>query len=318
MPQSAFDRAERLARAARRWVLVYAVGMLLLVSSGMLLVVAGGDFLLRIEDTGIRWISSGGMLAAVAFSIFYFLLPAWRYRPSVLQAARRIERLHPDLGDRLSSALAFASQEEQDVSAGSATLRRAAIAEAEAAIDGLDWSKAIDRRPSLRAAGAAGALSAVIVILLLLDSSSTLLAVKRLAMPWAAPAWPRWNSLEFLQAPTRLASGQPLEIEVKDRRGRLPETVELEFQQIEEGVEPLTRKAMKRLAGRMVYRQEDLRRSVAYRALGGDDVTEWIELEVVEPPTITEIAAVIVPPAHTGWPLQNGFGLQSDWKGYRV
>ena len=50
----------------------------------------------------------------------------------LVQVAQRIEQLFPQLGQRLSSAMDFLAQDESDPTAGSADLRRAVVAEAEA------------------------------------------------------------------------------------------------------------------------------------------------------------------------------------------
>ena len=59
------------------------------------------------------------------------------------------------MGDHLSSTIEFLHEREDDPLAGSAELRRAAVAQAEAEIAPLDWRMAIDRRPAWRAVAAA-------------------------------------------------------------------------------------------------------------------------------------------------------------------
>ena len=68
------------------------------------------DYLVRFQDVGIRCIGFALVWAVVAWSGFRFLLYAWRYRCSELQAAQRIEQRFPDLGGLLSSAVAFCAR----------------------------------------------------------------------------------------------------------------------------------------------------------------------------------------------------------------
>ena len=118
-------------------------------------VLAIADFLLRIDDRGVRWICSLALLAVAVWAVLRYLLPALRQPLGDVVVAGRIERHFTGMGDHLSSTIEFLHEREDDPLAGSAELRRAAVAQAEAEIAPLDWRMAIDRRPAWRAVAAA-------------------------------------------------------------------------------------------------------------------------------------------------------------------
>ena len=72
-----------------------------------------------------------------------------------MSVAHQIERRFPQLGERLSSGVAFAARAENDPRGGSAALRRAVVAEADALAADLDFTAALDMRAPRRAAAIA-------------------------------------------------------------------------------------------------------------------------------------------------------------------
>jgi hypothetical protein len=102
--------------------------------------------------------------------------------------ARRIESLFPQLNDSLASAMEFLGQEEADVTAGSAQLRRLVVSEAESAVEGLPLDEVIDRRPLHRAATWFGIAAAVLALCVILDAAAVRTALARLAPGIPQPA----------------------------------------------------------------------------------------------------------------------------------
>ena len=104
------QRVRQVARRARGLVRLYGVSwfvaVVCLVALGLGLI----DYLVRFQDVGVRLICFALVWLVVAWGGFRYLCSAWRYRCSDLQAAQRIERRFPALGDLLSSAVAFCTQ----------------------------------------------------------------------------------------------------------------------------------------------------------------------------------------------------------------
>ncbi|HMC09984.1 MAG TPA: hypothetical protein VKH44_01790, partial [Pirellulaceae bacterium] len=259
------------------------------------------DYLLRLHDPLARWLLSASLLATVIFAFNKLVLPSLRVHQSPIGTARRIELRFPVLRERLSSAIAFLSQSQDDPTAGSPVLRRATIAQAEAIGSGLDFRAALDHRAPRRAMLAAAAALAVAAILPSANPPAAGLAFARLIQPWRDLSWPRRHELAFEQATTRLAKGDDLELVLIDRRGILPNDLRLLIRHETPTGWRTETKQLKPLGERMIFRLENVTRGLEYRAWGGDDDTmPWTELIVVEPPKIVELQIIVEPPAYTG------------------
>ncbi|HEV3415364.1 MAG TPA: hypothetical protein VG056_01060 [Pirellulales bacterium] len=293
-------------RNIRQLLVVYGVSRMATVVLPALLLLGGIDFLLRFEDRGVRaiWSLAAGGIAAWGF--VRYLLPALRRRLDEVAIAQRIESNLAGFGDQLSSAIEFLGERSNDPLAGSAALRRAAVAQAEARIGQLDWSAAVDRRPVARAAALAGAIALIAVAMCVLRPADSLLAVVRLVNPLGSAAWPPFNDLAFTHRVERLAVDQSFEVEVIDRNKHLPDEVSIVYRTTSQsGAEQVEREKMQPVGDMMVARKDKVTHSFDYRAEGGDDhKMAWIHVDVVEPPRIKSLEITLHPPAYTGWPAQ--------------
>ncbi len=120
--------------------------------------------------------------------------------------------------------------------------------------------------------------------------------------PWSDQQWDRYNDLQFVEAPPRVPFGDPYHVELEDKNGRLPELVQIYYWfdgQDQAEVEP---QSMKPTGQRMVHSLPRATRAFKVRAVGGDGETDWVSVEVVEPPRIESLTILLHPPAYTAWP----------------
>ncbi len=221
-----------------------------------------------------------------------------------------VETCFPAVKDHLASAVEFLRQAEDDAAAGSAAMRRAAIAQATAASEGLDFGAALDRRPALRSALAALAIGGLATWLAVADGAAARTALARLAFPLGTADWPQRTHLDLRQPlkPIVIVRGQPLEIEVIDTQGApLPPDCRIHYRltdaqgQTREETEP-----MQLLGKVMVARCENVTSPLEFCFTGGDDrKMHWIEVRVIdppEPPAVRSLMLKITPPSYTNWP----------------
>ncbi len=297
--------AEKLAElehrlVVRRWAVAACAAVATVL--GAALVLGAIDFAVRYNDRGLRVMASAALVAVAGWAAYRWWYVPSRRRLGPLEVARRVETRFPELGDSLASALEFLGESEDDATAGSAVLRRAVINQAGASVEGLSLDEVIDNRPLRRAAAWAGGVVALVVVCLLLDAGAVGTAAARLAAPLGATTWPRQHHLEFRDLPTRLAAGGTFEVELADTAGPLPDEVRIEYRSAGDGRE-VTSEWMTRVGDVMVARREDVRRSFAFRAEGGDDrAMPWRAVEVIEPPRVEALSIVTHPPAYTGRP----------------
>jgi len=299
---------ERVRTAARRIALGYGIGLSLAVLLGGALAVGLLDYLLRVDATLIRVLLTLSVLLIAGWGVWRFLLPWWRNQDSDVVVAQRLQDRFPQLGDRLASAIEFLHQPEESPTAGSSMLRRAVIVDATVATKSVDLSEVLDTRPLRQALLAAGAAAALIAAVALIAPGKTWLGIKRLANPLANNPWPRSNELEFHKAPAQLAAGEMFEAELFDKNGPVPDDAQIEYRFGGPDDGRTFREPMRKLGNVMTASRENVQRSFSYRALAGDDETDWKELKVVEPAKLEALEVTIIPPQYTGWPRETSAG----------
>lgn len=296
------QRVEEARRGAMRRVRLrgtawgLAAGMLLLLGMALF------DYLLRQDDIGTRWFLSLITLGGLVFAVIWWMVPAWNWSPSLQQIAQRIEQFFPELRDKISSALFFLEQDEQDAAGSSIYFRRKHISEMADTLTYTDLSVALNRHLATKALYALGGVIFVTLSVLLFSPQQFGTAVSRLAMPWKSIEWPRQNNLALVDPPKVVPLGGRAVIEVEDLNRNLPEMVELQVRYDADG-RPMTHPMQLDLeANRMVYQLDGIQRAFEFRVEGGDDDTmTWHAVEVVKPPKFSDVQVTLVPPDYTRW-----------------
>ena len=290
-------------RRSRQLLVLYGVSCFLAV--GLLAALAAGlaDYLVRFRDPGVRIIVSASTLVLLIWSFFRFVVATVHRRYSNLQVARYIERRFPELRDRLSSAIEFLEQSER--ASGSVDLRRNMVGEASVIARRLDLFDSIDPTTPRRALLGLTVAVLFLVGVCMCDQQSSWLAAQRLAVPWSVNAWPRRHALALAAPPRQVAAGQDFEIELIDRKGRLPDEVTAEYWFDGDDATQRQSRQMKQLGQRMVDQLANVTRSFRVRAFGGDDDTmQWHAVKVVEPPRVLEFEIRVQPPKYSGRPSE--------------
>ncbi len=294
-------RVHELRAAAYRLVLI--CGLARFASAAILSFIGLGliDYLLRVHDPIARWLMSASLAMLLAISFWKLVVPALRLRPSLVATARRIERRFPELGERLSTAVAFLHEAADEPAAGSSELRRAVVAEAEASVANMNLSTALDGRASTRALTSGGIAFLIAVILAVIDPATMGLALSRMIAPWRNLPWPRKHELLFVNAPSRLAKGEDFQALIVDRGSVLPDDLEVQIRQRGAAGAAIESRHIQAIGRETVFRLNNVTSAMEYRARGGDDNTmPWQEIVLVEPPKISELQMIVHPPAYSG------------------
>jgi len=284
MSHSIQRQIHAIARRARRLLVVHGMCWFVAIVVAVAFVFGWVDYSLRLQDRGVRIILSTALGLIWIWSLWRFILPSLRRQFSDLEVAQRVERRFPQLGDRLSSSLEFLRADSMANRAESASLQQTVISETEALVRPLQLDECLDPRATRRSLFVCIPLLIAIGGVCALDFDAASLAARRLAAPWSRESWPRWNSLEFVEPPRRIALGQDFAVDLIDGRGRLPKdaTLQFRFDGDEEG--EVETAAMQRGDDRFHYTRGNVTRSFQYRAIGGDDDSmAWHSLQVVEP-----------------------------------
>ena len=291
----------------RRLVGMHGVGLVVACTLGAVLVLAGADYLIRFQDQGIRLICSLLLLAIVVWSCYRYLYQSLGVKLRDVDLALHLQRRFPELDDRLASSVEFLRQDEDDPLAGSASLRRAVVAQTTAETERLDFSDVFDRRSAFRAAMAGVAVLLLATIVVVAAPNMASIGVARLVNPLSDATWPQETHLKVQNAVLRVARGRAFEVEVVDAAGkRLPEEVRIDYRFTDvDGTITRETKVMLPLGESVVFRRENVMRSFSYRVEGGDDNTmPWVDVEVLEPPTVKSLSLELIPPSYTAWPKE--------------
>ncbi|PQO39287.1 hypothetical protein C5Y96_05380 [Blastopirellula marina] len=296
------QRVEEARRGAMRRVRLRGTAWGLAAGLLLLLGMALFDYLLRQDDFGTRWFLSLVTLGGLVFAVVWWIIPAWKWAPSLQQIAQRIEQFFPELRDKISSALFFLEQDEEDAAGSSAYFRRKHIAEMADTLTYTDLSVALNRHLATKAIYALGGVVFVFLSVLLFSPQQFGTAVSRLAMPWSTIEWPRQNNLALIDPPKIVPLGGRAVIEVEDLNHNLPAMVELQVRYESDG-QPMTHPMQLDLqANRMVYQLDGIQRAFEFRVEGGDDDTmTWHAVDVVKPPKFSDVQVTLVPPEYTRW-----------------
>ena len=301
MPASVAQQIEQLAlRVHRRRILIATCWALVVVAVGLTLLVVV-DWTLATESHVWRL-----MLFAISICLVTAVLRWWQKntttgRQSPLALALRIEQQHPELGEMMASALDFARQEADDPVAGSESLRRAVVLQANLASDRIDWHALLPAQPLARAARALGLVAMSVAALGFCCPGLLTIGSQRLFLPLASVHWPREHNLSFVDPPRTLLSGQDLVLQLRDEAASLPEDTLVLFRTrsgedtTEQSLPPNSKGELSTVTVNAVQR------SLQFRATGGDHHSmPWQSVEVIAPPRVESMQVRVTPPSYTG------------------
>ncbi|MEC8337869.1 MAG: hypothetical protein VXZ84_06985 [Planctomycetota bacterium] len=294
-------------RAVRRraWIakILYGGGWIFSIITLWLLLIASVDFMLRQNDRLSRMTLSLVFALAVVTWIGRLVLPLIRKPLTDLSLAQRIQHRFPALRHKIATAVEFL-EAEKTATVDSGPMRRVVIQEASEALQKLPVREVVHYRHATIAM-ITGLLSiATLSIVAFLLPVGAGIAFERLVNPFSDTVWPRVNELEFQNTPSHIPIGGLFEAELTDLKKKLPENVNIEYRFAVDGNVKTVIEPMQQVNGIMVAQRHDVQHPFEFRAVGGDDETEWHSLQTVVPPTIESVEFVVHPPSYTGWPAQ--------------
>ncbi|MFM7319266.1 MAG: DUF4175 family protein, partial [bacterium] len=220
-----------------------------------------------------------------------------------LSLALRIEERWPGLQDRLASAIEFLEMPKSAVSADNASpeLRQHVINQAFAEVQSINFAEAIDPKPARESLKYLGIALGLALFSVVLGPQSARIAMARFFNPLSGPEWPKATQFVWLEAPAKVAIGEPWSLVVKVEDGyKVPSSAvaEFTFADGEKAEEPLRILDSGEFRGRI----ESVTQSFRVRVRGGDDLTDQKSIEAVTPPRLGDLVIEVQPPAYTGLP----------------
>lgn len=292
-------RLNELRGRVRNVIWLHGAGLTLAILLASLLIACLFDYSFH-ASTELRLLFWSLLVLAVAAVGWRWLYLPLRVPVSDLDLALRVERMHPDLKESLSSSVEFLQVAESSPFEGSRELRERVIADARSGLGPLDLGSIVGTKPVKR--GLIAAVSALAAALAFFAARPTdaSLALRRFLDPFHGPAWPKQTRLRLVSAPTRLAKGDAFAMEVAVE-GVQPDRVlfSCRFSTSEETpAEPLPWVRDGVCRGGF----EPVTRSFEFRVIAGDAQTDWQPVEVAPAPEIVSLRLRVTHPKYTGLP----------------
>lgn len=315
------ERLAELRAKVRQLLWLHGISWLTAVLLGTLLIVGCCDWMLHLDDAGVRLILGLSIVAIVAYVAYRRLITPLRVPLTDIDLALKIERRFPQFKDSLASTIQFL-QADKDPSLGAPELQQRVIDKTLRQAKFLHFEDVLQSKPVQRITWTALLVLVTTVLIVGLNRVEAATALKRLVFPFGSHPWPKRVHLQFVtrelqpmpldeREPLRIARGDTFEltaINLNDR-GRLPLAVHLEFRHPDGSV---TRESMQRTtikvssgqAREAAFSSLVVKTPFEFRAVGGDDVSmEWFPLEVVPPPVAESMQVTLIPPKYTQRPV---------------
>lgn len=337
MPPGLEHRLSDLRRRVQQALVVYGLSWLASVAIGATLVFCLADWFFHFDDMGVRLILGLTVFAAAAWVAYRYLVTPLRVPFSDVDLALRIEDRFPGFNDSLASSVQFLER-AGDPQIGSPALQQAVIRDSLSRLANLDTGDVLETREVRRMALLATAVALVAATIAVRDTTQTSIALRRLLLPFSAPAWPRQTDLRLLSAdlepldnlpdPVQIARGDVFKLFAENQVGRLPDKVTLEFRNddgrtVSEAMRPMTVNGPDGRSREVAVGQlTALKGETQFRAVGGDDLDmPWRRLRVIPPPVVEHLRVTLTPPPYAKLPVEElpeGAGQIQGLLGTRV
>lgn len=228
IPPALASALQRLIRRSRGIIALRGICAVLAAALLSLLVVMGLDRLIVTYAQWPRWLMTAGFWVATALTGFWFLLRPLAKSFTLAGMAQVIERRHPELQERLSSAVELLTSREDDAFRGSSALIAALASQATDDVRNVQPRSEISLQPAKPFLLAAGSCLLVLAALLWSWPQRTWRGLARGLAPWANISKFADNTILVRPGDTAIPQDEPLRVtatfedaEVRQARLRL-------------------------------------------------------------------------------------------------
>lgn len=304
LPKPILDKLQSMIRRIRRLLFLRGLCATLAVALIALLVIMSVDAAVTLFSTAARWALSLVGLGATTVAAWWFL-----YRPlsrplTLTHMARILEIRHPELQERISTAVELLSSDDPDSIRGSEELINAVVDSAVidvAAVDPKTEFKPVRSRKFILAAAIA---TGIILLLFAVWPKQSWTLVSRAFAPFLDIGNAYADSLVVDPGNIRVAKGQPVTIQVSVKHKRL-KRAEIR-KQMPDGSETVERMSLiaeepdgtKRFSLTFPGVNENFH----YRVRAGSALSEFYDVKAINPPIVEGLSIHYHFPEYTGLP----------------
>jgi hypothetical protein len=290
--------ADRCRWYVRCRAVLYSVTVMLACFLGLVAL----DGIVQHRLSQIAWLQFACLLAMLSLVSRRWLVPAWKFKLSEFQAARRIEQSHSELGQRLSVLCDLRNSAQRCIQllADERRLEFMAVMESNLELElvkfriGECFRVRILRRPLL--------LTCLLLLVLFSFAfgfqATFALASQRTLSPWTFQHWPRRHELAVINHREKVSMGADYQIKIGSQKWLFPREVFVDVRWDGEQEHSTLRVDSKSKVHELELPR--VQQSFAYRIHGGDyEADQWRDVTIVSPPNVMLSKVVIYPPVYT-------------------
>ena len=280
---------------------------------GLIAILAGEiivDFLMPLPSS-VRTVLLIGVIGAVGYLMYKYLIQPLRAQLTLREVALNVEQKHPDLEDRLVSALQFGERETDDPI--EAHLLQRLVADAAGRAGEINFTATIDKSKKRKHVGIAFAAGACCLLLALIFPAETNITLHRILAPWEQTAPILTTKLIVDPGNARILRGQSLAINV-EVTGKSTDKVRLFYAELYPSTDTVSQRevANERSGERQIdmveiglekprfgYEIFNINENMEYYVVANETESEHYTVEVFDTPKITGIEAAYTYPEYT-------------------
>ena len=307
LPPELAQRLEVMVLRVRRIIWLrgsLATGAVLFGSSLALMAV---DAAMPFESRSVRCSLAGAAFAAVLTTAWFSLVRPLARRLSLMRMARVLETRHPELQERISSAIELLSMGGGAAAHGSSQLLSLLAKDAQSDIRGVVPQREFTGRSVKPALTAAGAILLVFGLLFAAWPRQTALLLTRAVAPYANIASLQGADLDVAPGDAVVLRGSPLtlRLRVRNTSGTERAAVHCTFANGQETVERMS-PAAGSAADLQMYALTFpcVAESFRYRIRLGSGLTRDYQVTALDPPTVMRLDITCTPPPYTKQPAR--------------
>jgi hypothetical protein len=308
LPPPILDKLQSMIRRVRRLLFIRGLFATLAVALACLLAIMAVDATITLFSTTSRWLLSLAGLCLTLAAAWWFLVRPLSRRFTLTKMARILEVRHPELQERISTAVELLASDDPDSIRGSQELISAVVDSAVDDVATVDPKTEFKPARSKKFIVATAVCGGIIALLLAIWPQQAWTLLTRALAPFLDIGNAYADTLVVDPGDVRVAKGQPVTIQVSVKHKRL-KRAEIR-RQLPDGTESVERMALiaeepdgtKRFSLTFPAVEEGF----DYRVRAGAALSRYFDVTAVEPPTVTKLEVKYDYPEYTALPDAGG------------
>ena len=302
LPRPILEKLRSVIARVRRLLFVRGICATAAVALLCLLAIMAIDASVTIFSTKVRWALSLTGLAVTLATAWWFLLRPLSRKVSLTQVARILEIRHPELQERISTAVELMSSEDPEEIKGSEELIQAVVDSAVLDVENVDPKREFKGSRAARFVKLAVACLAVLALVLAVFPHQGFSLLARAVAPFLNIGNAYANTMVVQPGDIRVAKGDEVSITMTVRHHRL-KRAELR-RTLEDGSESVERMQLmgktEEGAQKFSITFPSVNDSFQYRVRAGAGLSEYYKVDAVPAPEIVERTVRYDFPEYTG------------------